>query len=58
MKRKEESAVAAAEGWLKLVDEGKYIDSWKAAAQCFKEVVTQKQWEQAIQRVRKTHQEC
>jgi len=58
MKRKEESAVAAAEGWLKLVDEGKYIDSWKEAAQYFKEVVTQKQWEQAIQRVRKTHQEC
>jgi hypothetical protein len=58
MKRKEESAVAAAESWLKLVDEGKYVDSWKAAAQYFKEVVTQEQWEQAIQRVRKTHQEC
>ncbi len=50
---KKESAVSAAEGWLKLVDEGKYTDSWKEAAQYFKGAVSQEQWEQTILSVRK-----
>lgn len=50
---KEEFAVAAAESWLKLVDEGNYAESWRAAAQYFKRAVNQEQWEQSIQGVRK-----
>ena len=49
----EEFAVAAAESWLKLVDEGNYAESWKAAAQYFKRAINQEQWKQSIQGVRK-----
>ena len=49
---KEEPAVAAAEDWLKLVDDGKFAESWKEAAAYFKGMVNQSQWEQSIQSVR------
>jgi hypothetical protein len=49
---KEETAIAAAEDWLKLVDDGKFAESWKEAAEYFKGVVKQDQWEQSIQSVR------
>jgi len=49
---KEETAIAAAEDWLKLVDDGKFAESWKEAAKYFKGVVKQDQWEQSIQSVR------
>lgn len=49
---KEEPAVVAAEGWLKLVDEGKFAESWKESAEYFKGAVKQDQWEQSIQSVR------
>jgi hypothetical protein len=49
---KEEPAVVAAEDWLKLVDDGKFAESWKEAAEYFKGVVKQDQWEQSIQSVR------
>lgn len=50
---KEKAAVAAAEKWLGLVDEGKYAESWKEAAELFRNAVKQEQWEQSLQAVRK-----
>ena len=50
---KEEAAVASAEKWLNLVDQGKYAQSWKEAATFFRNAVNQGQWEQTLQAVRK-----
>jgi len=50
---KEKAAVAAAEEWLTMVDDGKYVESWNEAAQYFKNAVKQQQWEQSLQAVRK-----
>ena len=50
---KEKAAVAVAEKWLALIDEGKYAESWKEAAEYFKAAVKQEQWEQSLQVVRK-----
>lgn len=50
---KEKSATASAEQWLNIVDDGKYIDSWKESSEYFKQSVTQDQWVQAVQAVRK-----
>jgi hypothetical protein len=49
---KGKAAVAAAEEWLTMVDDGKYVESWKEAAQYFKNAVKQEQWEQSLQAVR------
>ena len=49
---KEAAAVSAAEKWLAVVDKGKYEESWKEAAEYFKNAVKQKQWEQSLQAVR------
>ena len=49
---KEKAAVSAAEEWLTMVDDGKYVESWKEAAQYFKNAVKQEQWEQSLQAVR------
>jgi hypothetical protein len=49
---KESAAIAAAEAWLKLVDEGKYTDSWRQAAEYLKAAVKQDQWEQSMQAFR------
>jgi hypothetical protein len=49
---REKAAIAAAEKWLTIVDEGKYIESWKESSEYFKQAVTQDQWEQAVQAVR------
>ncbi len=49
----EKSATASAEQWLNIVDDGKYIDSWKESSEYFKQSVTQDQWVQAVQAVRK-----
>jgi tetratricopeptide (TPR) repeat protein len=46
-------AVPAAEHWLALVDEGKYGESWQAAAGFFKKMVTKEQWETAVGMARK-----
>ena len=48
----EEAAVSAAEAWLSLVDNGKYAESWDEAAQYFKDAVSRKQWQQALQAAR------
>ena len=50
---KEKAAIAAAEAWLKLVDDGKYADSWKQAAAFFKNAVPQDKWETQLSAVRK-----
>lgn len=49
----EKIAVAGAEKWLGIVDSGKYGESWKEAAEYFRNAVKQDQWEQAVQAVRK-----
>lgn len=45
---KEDKALAVATAWLALVDEGKYDESWEAAASFFKQAVSQEQWGQAV----------
>jgi hypothetical protein len=49
---KEKAAIASAEKWLRIVDKGKYSESWKESSEYFKQAVTQEQWEQAVQAVR------
>jgi hypothetical protein len=49
---KEKTAVSATEKWLGIVDEGKYGESWKEAAEYFRNAIKQEQWEQAMQAVR------
>jgi len=48
----EDAAQAAAESWLKLVDDGKYEESWDQAAKLFKGAVTKEQWKMAVAGVR------
>jgi hypothetical protein len=49
---REDAAQAAAESWLKLVDDGRYAASWEQAARVFKSAVTQARWEGAAAAVR------
>lgn len=44
----EDTAQAAAESWLKIVDAGNYGSSWKEAATGFKSAVTQARWTEAV----------
>jgi hypothetical protein len=44
----EQLAQRSAESWLALVDSGKYVESWREAAQLFKTAVTQEQWQNAL----------
>jgi hypothetical protein len=48
----EDLAQKAADAWLKLVDDGKYEESWDQAARLFKGAVTKEQWKQAAAGVR------
>jgi len=50
---KERVAEAGAEKWLGVAEEGKYGESWKEAAEYFRNAVKQEQWEQTMQAVRK-----
>ena len=50
---KEKAAVSSAENWLKMIDEEKYAESWKDSAELFRNTVTQEQWVQSLQGVRK-----
>jgi len=50
---KEKAAVTAAEKWLGLVDEEKYAESWKEAAEYFRNAVKQEQWQESMLAVRK-----
>ena len=45
-------AVAAAENWLQLVDAADFVKSWTAAAEIFKEKVTQAKWEESLRKSR------
>jgi hypothetical protein len=49
---KEKAAVTAAQKWLALIDTGKYSESWQESAECFKNAVSQDQWNQMLQSVR------
>lgn len=49
---KEKAAVNASKAWLKLVDEGKYSESWYEAAQYFKNAITREQWKTSLESVR------
>lgn len=48
----EKAALSAAEKWLSLVDEGKYAESWKEAAEYFRNTVKQEQWEHSAHAAR------
>lgn len=45
--------VTAAMKWLPLVDEGKYAESWSAAAAHFRGAITQARWQESVTGVRK-----
>lgn len=42
------AATAAARSWLTLVDDGKYLESWNAAAATFRGAVSEQTWEGAV----------
>lgn len=46
------AAVSAAEAWLILVDAGKHVDSWNAAAAYFREAVPRERWSETLTAVR------
>lgn len=48
---KQDSAEAAAEDWLALVDSAAYDDSWQKAAPVFQSGIGQDQWAQTLQQV-------
>lgn len=50
---KKQTAIASAEKWLAIVDNGSYSESWQKASEFFKQAVNQDQWEQAVRSVRK-----
>ena len=50
---KEKAAISEALQWLTEIDDGKYADSWNDAAEIFKSAVTEEQWVQTLQAVRK-----
>ena len=49
---KKTAAVAAAEAWLGIVDQGEYGESWREAAEYFRNAIGQDQWVQTIKAVR------
>ncbi len=49
---KEKAAVDASKAWLKLVDEGKYSESWDKATEYFKNAITREQWKTSLKSVR------
>ena len=49
---REKAAQIAVQNWLKLVDSGKYTESWKEAAALFRNAVKQDQWVSTIEKIR------
>ncbi len=47
-------SLEAAQKWLGLVDQGKYDQTWSPAAEYFKALVSQSQWQMQIQAVRQS----
>ena len=51
--RQQEDALAAAENWLTMIDHGEYAKSWQEAGAYFKTAITEGEWVQSMQEVRK-----
>ena len=49
---KEAQAVAAAQNWLALIDDGYYGESWETAATYFKNAISKENWQQTLTAVR------
>ncbi len=49
----EKAAQSAAQSWLATVDDGKYGESWDAAAALFQGAVSRSQWEAALEKARR-----
>jgi hypothetical protein len=49
----EKAAIASAENWLKIVDQGEYAKSWQESSAYFRTMVKEDQWAQAAQSARK-----
>ncbi len=49
---REKAGTAATGKWLALVDSGNYGQSWKEAAQYFRDAVTEAKWAQTLEQVR------
>lgn len=47
------NGIAAAEAWLNLVDQGRYENSWEAGALSFQLTITKKEWNKALENLRK-----
>ncbi len=47
------AAITAAEEWLSLVDNGKYIDSWNQSAALFQNAIKAKKWKRTLLAIRK-----
>lgn len=45
-------ATAATQAWLTIVDEGRYDESWSAAAPAFQQAITKPAWSQALTQAR------
>jgi hypothetical protein len=54
----EAAAVAAAEAWLKLVDNGRYAESWDASASFFRALVPKEEWVVKIGAIREAFGTC
>ena len=48
----EKKAVAAADSWLRLIDNGKYTESWEAASELFRAAGEKGQWGRQVGAVR------
>ena len=48
----EDAAQKSAERWLSLIDAGKFVESWKTAAEYFQAAVPQKKWQRSLEAVR------
>jgi hypothetical protein len=49
----EKRALESAQLWLTAVDDGRYAESWEAAAEYFRNAVSREQWQQSLNAVRK-----
>ncbi len=50
----EEIVLKSAAGWLELIDNEEYAESWNAASNMFKETITSEKWEKSLSGVRKS----
>ncbi len=49
----EAAAVAAADGWLRLLDAGEYDETWRKAASLFRGAVAKEQWARSVSAARR-----